>query len=219
VNPVFQASPFWSQEPFVSLWPEVSNQLMADYSLALQHPAMPAWRKPQLVYARAFSRWLKGGLAPNTTETSGAFELQRRFFAELSAGAFSSDVFPALVKLNEAFRNPTEAEAILNLRAGNRPPESAIAGAMARVRMAPRSFAELLRTPAPNRIGVVSQPIERGHFAIMHRVLGGPGYADLAPRELDTFTTEYIGFLFPLRGAIPGPVVVDLMKQAVGEIQ
>jgi hypothetical protein len=46
----------------------------------------------------------------------------------------------------------------------------------------------------------------------MNCILDGPGYEDLALRITDAFTVEYAGALFPLRSAIPGPVMIELLQ-------
>jgi len=213
VNPPFLASPLWTQEPFVSLHAAVTSQLFNDYTFAIQNPNTPAWSKPQLLYASAFARWWIGGRAPDSVELKGALLVQHDFFAQLSApnGLRSAPGQNAWELLDRARQAPANAEAIL--RSSIRPSSNeAIAGALARLAAKPVDLSQLLRDNAPNGVGIVRRHIIRGHYSIMNNVLDGPGYEDLAPRILDAFTLEYAGALFPVHYAIPGPVMLELMK-------
>lgn len=212
-NPLFIASPLWAQEPLLTLRSGAIDQLFKDYDSVIQHPDTPAWRRPQLLYASAFTRWWLGGLAPNAAELSGALPYQQQFFDHLSASAKTHPAeLPSVWKLLEQARqDPAQAEAIL--RSPSTPPtDDAIAGALVRLAAKPADLSQFLRSPAPSGVGIVSQQITRGHYAIMNNILDGPGYEDLAPRFFDTFTIEYAGPLFPPRSTIPGPVMLDLIK-------
>ena len=216
VNPLFLASPYWQQEPFRSLRPGVNTQLFQDYALALQHAETPAWRKPHLRYAAAFARWWFGGPAPDASELTGAAPWQSDFFESLpTATTAAQHPNPKTAApwelLAAALREPQHAESML--RSPPKPPsDTAIVGALARLATKPTDISQLLRSPAPNGSGVVDQKITRGHYSIMNSNLDGPGYEDLAPRRLDNFPLAYASGLFPLRSALPGPVILDLME-------
>jgi len=214
-NPHFVASPFWTQEPLPSLRAGVMEQLLKDYAHALQLPATPQWRKPQLIYASAFMHWWIGGQPPTTAELKGALPYQQQFFAQLATPnqpPATDQLYPWDL-LAQAKLSPSKAEAILS--SPTQPPtKQAIAGALARLSRAAPDFATLLRSSEPTHIGMVSNQITRVHYSIMHCVLDGPGYEDFAPRITDAFTAEYAGSLFPLRSSIPGPVMLELMSQS-----
>lgn len=214
VNPMFVASPVWTQEPLLPLWPKVASLLRSDYAFVLRHPQTPAWRKPQIAYSAAFARWWKGGEAPGGDELLGADAAQRRFFEELRGGTISDDEPRVIRLLRAASVDLSKSAEILRDGGGSSLSEAARTGAEARLQSRPAALSDLLRSPAPQGAGVMSQRVVRGHFAIMHRVLDGPAYADFAPRVLDSFTIESAGFLFPMRGTVPSPVICDLMKTA-----
>ncbi|MBK9990392.1 MAG: O-antigen ligase family protein [Verrucomicrobia bacterium] len=211
-NPLFVASPFWTQEPFLSLRAGTMAQLFKDYAHALQLPATPEWRKPQLTYASAFVRWWLGGEPPSTDELKGALPYQQQFMEQLTAHnqTPSGLIFPSWRLLDQARLNPAQAETILR-SAKPQPSDQALAGALARLSRPTTDFATLLRSAEPTHIGIVSNQITRGHYSIMNNILDGPGYEDLAPRITDAFTTEYAAPIFPLRSAIPGPVMQNLI--------
>ena len=213
-SPFFVASPLWTQEPLIPLHDSVMKQLFKDYALALQLPHTPQWRKPQLIYASAFVRWWLGGQPPTIAELKVALPHQQQFFAQLATpnhppNTNQSYPWDLLVRARLA---PSKAEAILNSH--DRPPnKQAIAGALARLSRPTPDFATLLRSSEPTNIGSVNNQITRVHYSIMNNILDGPGYEDLAPRVTDAFTAEYAGALFPLRSAIPGPVMLELMRK------
>jgi O-antigen ligase len=211
VNPIFIASPLWAQEPLLSLRVSTTERLFNDYAFAIQHQDTPAWRKSHLVYATAFIRWWLGGSTPNETELVGALPYQRQFFEQLptlhkiplSAQSSTWEL------LDQARQDPSRADVILRSSI-NLPSNEAIVGALARLAAKPATLSNLLRSSAPNGIGIVIRQINRGHYSIMNCILDGPGYEDLAPRYIDAFATEYAGPLFPMRSAIPGPVLIAL---------
>ena len=213
VNPPFLASPLWTQEPFLPLHAAVTDQLFDDYTFAMQNPNTPAWSKPQLGYASAFARWWLGGRAPDSVELKGALLFQQEFFVQLST---PHEIRSAARQytwetLDRARQEPSKAGSIL--RSATKPPsKEGIAGALMRLEAKPVDLSELLRSNAPNGVGVTHREITRGHYSIMNNVLDGPGYEDLAPRIFDVFTLEYVGALFPAHYAIPGPVIIELMK-------
>ena len=217
VNPPFLASPLWTQEPLAPLRTNVGKILPGLWNEALRHPATPEWRKAALTYARAFDRWWLGGREPDTDELAGAKIPARDFFTVLARthGEFSpSESWPApWQRLAAAALVPARAAEIL--RAPPTPPsETVVAGALARLRQPPADLATLLRLPAVDGLGVSRTPIERGHFKFMHRNLDGPGYADFAPRFSDEFTAQFVGPLFPPRGLLPGPVIIQLDRKS-----
>jgi O-antigen ligase len=213
-NPLFIASPLWAQEPLLPLRSDTIGQLFKDYIFVIQYPDTPAWRKPQLIYAAAFMRWWLGGLSPNAAELKGALPHQQQFFEHLSA---PDKILPSEHSfwwnlLDRARQDAAHADTILRSSA-TPPANEAIAGTLARLAGRPADLSQLLRSASPGGIGIVRQNITRGHYAIMNNVLDGPGYEDLAPRFFDAFTTEYAGPLFPPRNSIPGPAMLDLIRQ------
>lgn len=215
-NPFFVASPSWSQEPLATLHEATLARLAQDYTLAIQSPRTPEWRKPQFAYAAAFIRWWLGGQPPSPAELTGALPHQQKFFERLlSVQPQEPNPIPSASweLLEQARLNPPQAETILHSLTAP-PNNAAIAGALARLAQHPADIATLLRSPAPRDLGLIRQQITRGHYSIMHNILDGPGYEDLAPRIADAFTQEYAATLFPQRNiAIPGPVMLDLMHQ------
>src|SRR6185503_10015105 len=104
--------------------------------------------------------------------------------------------------------DPSHAESILRNRAKFSLNPDAVAGALRRLDLRPVDFSAFVRSPAPDTTGLYRETITRGHFAIMHRVLDGPGYTDFAPRLSDAFETQFLTPLFPTRGAVPAPIVL-----------
>jgi hypothetical protein len=213
VGPDFVASPLWAEEPLAKLRPAVVALVDRLFSQALDHPATPSWRKPALRYARAFVRWWAGGAAPAADELAGANRDQQIFFAALAAGDVPGRPLPAglpsaITALGDCLAAPAAAAARLVRESSL----SAVArdGAVARLNPPPASLADLLRNFAPGGRGQIRQVIRRGHFAIMQRNLDGPGYLDLWPRPSDAFTDSFAGFLYPPRGLVPSPILVDL---------
>jgi len=213
-NPLFVASPLWAQEPFLSLRAGVLVQLIKDYTHALHLPETPQWRKPQLIYASAFVRWWLGGQPPTTDELKGALPYQQQLIEQLTENNRTPSVFllPSWRLLDQARRNPTQAETILR-SATPHPSDQTIAGALARLSRPTTDLATLLRSSEPTNIGIVNSQITRSHYSIMNNILDGPGYEDLAPRISDAFTTEFAAPIFPPRNAIPGQVMQKLMQQ------
>jgi len=211
INPAFLGSNLWHQQPLASLRASVAEQLLLDYKTVLADGRTPAWRKPQLAYGEAFARWWFSGTLPNQRELSGANENQRRDFELISRAdetLLTAPVRP-LERLRAAFHHPQDAENILRARNAGLS-AGAIDGALARLETQPSHFEDLLRCASPNGIGVHRSIVSRRHFSIMHRVLDGPGYADLAPRQYDAFTSEFLANLFPERVTLPGPLIKAL---------
>jgi hypothetical protein len=209
VAPRFLASPLWANPALHALRPAVLARLDTLYAQCLAHPALPRWRKADLTYARAFSRWWAGGPAPSREELGAATPVQRGFFAALAtAPSHWPEPWAALAgalaepsRANERLQSPS-----LQLT------DAARTGAVARLAASPppANLPDLLRSPAPGNTGIVGTRFERIHYSIMHRNLDGEGYADLNPRFSDAFTLRFAGSLFPQPELIPGPVLHDL---------
>ena len=213
VGPDFVASLLWAEEPLAPLRPAVLAEADRMFAQALDHPATPRWRQPALRYARAFVRWWAGGTAPTADELAGASREQQIFFAALPAFDAPGQPLPTglpltLAALRDCLADPTTADARLAREPGLSP--DARNGALDRLARPPDSLAGLLRSSVAGSRGRFRQVVARGHFAIMQRNLDGPGYPDLWPRPGDAFTNTFAGFLFPLHGLVPAPVLVNL---------
>jgi hypothetical protein len=174
---------------------------------------MPAWRRSQIVYATAFTRWWYGGPQPSIEELKGSTPYQQNFYQSLnpqSPGA-SANTPVIFTVLSTALRSPDHAEAVLSTHPDLLSRE-AKKGALARIDHGAKDLTVLLRSTAPDGIGLVQLTVKRAHFNIMNRIMDGPGYLDLAPRIQDSFQAEVVGGLCPQRGAVPGPVLSDLIR-------
>lgn len=214
VNPFFVTSPLWSNAAIVSLRERTIVLLLKLYQRAYDNPAMPAWRRPQIVYATAFTRWWYGGPPPSTEELKGSTSYQQNFYQSLHSQSFgaSANTPDIITVLSTALRSPDHAEAVLSVHP-NILSQEAKKGALARISTgAAKDLTELLRSTAPNGIGLVQLTVKRAHFNIMNRVMDGPGLLDLAPRIQDSFQVEVIGDLIPQRGVVPGPVLSELIQ-------
>lgn len=213
VNPSFLASPLWEQQPFLSIRPICIKRLIACYQFCINHPSASEWQKCQLKNAQAFTLWWIGqGPVPASDMLQGATSNQKEFFTWLSKpGAVFPNSNAAWIELERARRSPTHADEILQ-SSRLQFDKIAVDGAVARLHREQDSIAALLKSPAPDQIGVVQQKINREHYAVIFGYLDGPGYDDLAPRISDAFTQTFAGPLFPPRSNVPGPILDQLQS-------
>lgn len=212
LNPSFMLSPAWEQAPLVALRRASVQQLLSDYKTVLADPQTPEWRKPRLIYGAAFTRWWFDGTLPTTEEVKLFTPVEQAGFTLLTNTPASIPEQPLLrlASLQHAFTDRARAAEILRNDLGSGADENVIAGALARLTRPHGDFSQFVRSPAPDATGIYRQIVARIHYAVMHRNIDGPGYADLTPRLIDAFTTTFVGPLLPLRGAIPGPVIISL---------
>lgn len=213
VNPFFVASPYWQQVPLRDLkeaayarWLELSMRALAD-------PELPAWRRPTFAYACAVARWWREGRLPSAEELAGAHPMAQQFFTALASDdASHGSMPPRWAALREAMATPGDAGVCLLTRLPELP-EVARKAAVQRLGVLKVSTLDaLLRAPSIDGAPLSRMKMERGHYPLMHRSLDGPGYADLAPYLDDPFLVEFVAPLFPVRGLLPGPVVMRLEK-------
>lgn len=212
VYPSFYASPLWLQPPFLQLKAKTRDTLDTFIGGLIRDPATPSWRKSRLLYLRAWGRWWDGGPPPGASDTLKEEPTVRVFFSQLretNQNAPNPSLPRQVRALWAAWHNLGTATDTLSSSAPNLS-KAALEGATARLQASAPAFDQLVRMPAPENAGVVWQPVLRLHYNIMYRNVDGPGFPDLAPRARDMFIDEFIGFLIPPRGLVPGPQLAGL---------
>jgi hypothetical protein len=220
-DPRFLTSPWWRDEPFATLRPAVRERLDADYARVLA--ALPAdgplYR--EATYAQALSRWLAGD-APAASVAAVAPTAERAaFFATLPAldrrtwtPPPDPDSWPRWQLLYAAWTQPAQRDVFLRraLRLPAAAEATPLLGQLTQFLAAPApgpvTFAQkFLAIPSPPALARTLRN-QRLAYGLMMKNLDVPVPLDFYPVRENLVAADFLAFLFPMKGYLPGPVLV-----------
>jgi tetratricopeptide (TPR) repeat protein len=210
-DPRFLTAPWWGEPPFAGLRPQVRARLAADYRAALAGLPPGGWLHREAAYAAALTGWLNGaddGAAAGRLATTPE---RAAFFAALPALdrrayrlPLRATVWNGWQRLYAAWTGPAQRAAFLRPMAE----ETRDAFAAFLADSAAETFTGeflLRRSPPPPERTLRNQRLAYG---ILRKNLDVPVPVDFYLVRENLVTTDYLGFLFPVKGWLPGPVLL-----------
>lgn len=223
-DPRFLTAPWWRDEPFAALLPAVRERLEADYArvLAALPAGDPLYR--EATYARALSRWLAGQAGADKVAATATTSKRAAFLAALPALDRQTWTPPSDPRswnrwqlLYAAWTQPAQRDTFLRraLRVPAEVPAPPALIALSRHLDAAASdhatFTQTFLAVPPPPAFARALRNQRLAYGLMMKNLDVPVPLDFYPVRENLVTADFLDFLFPLKGYLPGPILVALL--------
>jgi O-antigen ligase len=213
-DPQSMSTPFWENSDYASLRAEVTTHVLACYDRALDRVRNNIQLQQQITYAKALVQWwMNKGVELNVLIQNGDVA-QRKFFRVLpSVESHRYDASQPTFKwelLYDAWLSHVPEKKLIPVF----PQQTRFVEQLSHRLSSSPSFASIFLAPV-NGEDSFSRSIrhQRAGYGVLRRQNEGMPLSDINTTNENRIVTEFFAFLFPAKGWLPAPVLLNMLDQ------